>query len=351
MTDNHSHSRTKLSGAGSQFLQSLNVLSWFRANPNGSFMKASTQLGLPVAQIKHELHKLSCCGLPGYLPGQLVEVSVDKTTAHVSYAAGLDRPLTLTTMEAGVLLFNLEALRSVLPEDSYTDVDSVSTKLRNILRQRRQHSDISGRASLLASQGEKGELSKDEVREAEYLTLLRQAIDERRLVSADYHSLSSDTVASREWTPDHLALINGETYLWGREADREQRTYAVTRMSGLKLNEPGSADTRLIPQISSEDPFNFAQREDWAILTLSPEVAWMLEYYPMWVVDDEEEQSTPPTPRADKQRATTVTLPDTGSWLERFCVAHAHDIDVVEPIGLKERVRQRAQQGLAAYSD
>lgn len=348
MTSKTTRGTAQLSGAGAQFAQSLNVLSWFRSHPNGTFMQASAQLGLPVAQIKHELHKLSCCGLPGYLPGQLVEVSLDKTTAQVSYTAGLDRPLALTTMEAGVLLFNLEALRSMLPEDSYADVDSVSNKLRNLLRERREHSDISGRVGLLASEKEKGELSEEESREAEYLTLLQRAISERCLVSADYHSLSSDTVTRRTWTPDHLALINGETYLWGREEGREQRTYAVTRMSGLELGEAGSADATQMPQITSDDPFNFAQREDWATLTLSPAVAWMLEYYPLWVVEDEGEGATP---HAGDSAGTMVTLPDTGNWLERFCVAYAHDITVLEPIGLKDRVRQRAQQGLAAYSD
>ncbi|WP_312097561.1 hypothetical protein [Corynebacterium dentalis] len=45
--------------AGEQFAQSMNVLNWFRAHPTGTFMQASEQLGIPVAQIKHELTQLS----------------------------------------------------------------------------------------------------------------------------------------------------------------------------------------------------------------------------------------------------------------------------------------------------
>ena len=327
--------------AGEQFAQSMNVLNWFRAHPTGTFMQASEQLGIPVAQIKHELTQLSMCGLPGYFPGSLVEVSLDKTSAQVRFSAGLDRPLALTPMEAGVLLFNLEALRSTLPADQQAPVRSASDKIRALLATARDRSSLDEKLddAGLASEKETQLTALPEQEETanDLLQQINKAVRERQLVAADYRSLSSDSTTPRTINPDHLAIVSGQAYLWGREEGREQRTYALERMDNVQVGEPGSAPgAAQAPQLKEYDPFQFENAEYWSTLRLSPELVWMLEYYPMWLVEDKE------TP--------LVTIPDTGAWLERFCIAYGQHISVVDPEGLQDRVRHRAQRGLRAYN-
>lgn len=324
-----------------QFAQTLNVLTWFRAHPQGTFMQASAQLGIPVAQIKHELNSVSMCGLPGYFPGSLVEVSLDKTTAQVDFSAGLDRPLALTPMETGVLLFNLEALRSTLPSDQQAPVRSVADKLRALLANAYDSSaavEEETKAEGLVS-GKKNEKHPPQPQETnnDLLQQVREAITQRCLITADYRSLSQDSTTWRTINPDHLAMVSGKAYLWGREEGREQRTYAIERMNNMQVGEPGSAPEKpQTPQVNNDDPFNFENTEHWSSLQLSKELVWMLEYYPMWLVEDKE------TP--------LITIPDTGVWLERFCIAHGSDITIVDPDELRDRVRHRAQLGLRAYN-
>ena len=107
----------------------MSLLSWLINNPDGSLMQASNAL-----QISDEL---SVCGLPGYLPGSLVDVSTTKTSADVSFTAGLDGPLRLTSMETGVLLLNLESLRDSLPAGKHAAVDSLADKLHALIRKNR----------------------------------------------------------------------------------------------------------------------------------------------------------------------------------------------------------------------
>lgn len=327
------------SRAGAQFAQTLAVLNWFRTHPNGTFMQASRQLGIAVAQIKHELTQVSMCGLPGYYPGSLVEVSVDKTTAQVEFTAGLDRPLALNTMEAGVLLFSLEALRSTTPAEDQAAIRSVSAKIHSLLRaagDEQESHDTAGEGPEVASAPKEEQATTDG--KIEIIRQAQRAREERRLFTATYHSLSSDSLSTRELTIDHVAMVDGEAYAWAREDGREQRTYALSRMSDIHVGAEGSVQDGPTqpPHIDTQDPFDFESAEEWATLKLSPAVAWMLEYYPMWVVEESE--------------YPIVTIPDTGAWLERFCVAYGQDIDVIETVGLSDRVRQHARAGLRAYS-
>ncbi|MGV0398421.1 WYL domain-containing protein [Corynebacterium suicordis] len=323
---------------GQQFAQSVNVLAWFRAHPEGTFMQASAQLGIPVAQLKHELTQLSLCGLPGYFPGSLVEVAMDRTTARVEFTAGMDRPLALTPMEAGVLLFSLEALRSTLPEEQQPAVQKVSGKIRGLLAAARDKQPVENvlDGAEVAS-GRKDDESTNHSEAPGLRQRMMEAVRERRQLEVRYRSTSSDTTTTRSLNPDHVAMINGETYVWGREAGREQRSYALSRMQILEAGEPGSAEGKpQVPTLDHTDPFNFEASTDWGTLCLSPELAWMLEYYPMWLVGEKE--------------APLVSIPDTGAWLERFCIAYGENITVMAPESLKNRVSHRAKNGLRAYT-
>ena len=132
---------TPLRSNAEQFQRTLSVVAWFRNHPDSSLMEAGRALNLSTAQITRELGQVSMCGLPGYFPGSLVEVTVDRMRATVEFSAGLDRPVALTPMEAGVLLLNLEALRSTAPAETQQTIDTASEKIHTLLRARRAHTE------------------------------------------------------------------------------------------------------------------------------------------------------------------------------------------------------------------
>ena len=360
-----------------QFAQTLSVLAWFQANPRGSFMRASRALGLSVVQIQHELKQLSMCGLPGYYPGSLVEIAMDRTTAEAQFTAGLDGPVRLSTVEAGALLLNLEAVRDAVPAEQREAVDSVTAKLRGLLQGTQG-------APNQPSTGAGADLSQDGAITAEHqkmptppqlndpedpvdatLELLRTALAERRVVDCEYLTLSRDQRSSRRLVPDAIRMIEGNAYLLARSlddmgvVDETPKNFRVSRMSEVMLGEEASAPARLSSEVDATDPFDFGAAADWAHFRLSDSALWMLEYFPLWPDADAEDgygseadgaESTSAATRTDA-RSTAVTMPDTGAWLERFLIAHAGQVAELSTPDLAGRVARRAETGLGVYRD
>lgn len=343
-----------------QFQRTLTVLAWFRNHPNGTFMEAAADLRMKTTQIKHELHQITLCGLPGHYPGSLVEVSMDRMRATVEYTAGLDHPVRLSPMEAGVVLLSLEAIRSTLPADKQPAVASASAKIQRVLPHGGQGtSDTPDEAGGVPAGG----VEKREVAEPSPTILaLRTAIDERRTVAMLYHSVSSDSFRHRHVRPDYLGLIDGETYLWAREENEHQadqgdkgdetvqKRFAVSRIDDVTLGDEGRAGAAVQPTIDREDPFDFAESEEWARVRVRADHAWMLEYYPMWLVDDDGDADDGDGGDGGDGEFFDVYLPNTGPWTVRLLTAFSQGLRAVEPLTLAEEVRQRAEDGLNAYA-
>ena len=360
-----------------QFAQTLSVLAWFQAHPRGSFMRASRDLGLSVAQIQHELKQLSMCGLPGYYPGSLVEIAMDRTTAEAQFTAGLDGPVRLSTVEAGALLLNLEAVRDAVPAEQREAVDSVTEKLRGLL-EGKQGAANQPSTGTDAGASQVGVITPEHQETAAQpqpnapentvespLELLRTALAERRVVDCEYLTLSRDQRSSRRLVPDAIRMIEGNAYLLARSlddmgvVDETPKNFRVSRMSEVTLGEEASAPARLSSEVDATDPFDFGAAADWAHFRLSDSALWMLEYFPLWPDADAEDgygseadgaESTSAATRTDA-RSTAVTMPDTGAWLERFLIAHAGQVAELSTPDLAGRVARRAEIGLGVYRD
>ena len=360
-----------------QFAQTLSVLAWFQAHPRGSFMRASRDLGLSVAQIQHELKQLSMCGLPGYYPGSLVEIAMDRTTAEAQFTAGLDGPVRLSTVEAGALLLNLEAVRDAVPAEQREAVDSVTEKLRGLL-EGKQGAANQPSTGTGAGPSQVGTIPPEHQETAAQprtnspentvestLELLRTALAERCVVDCEYLTLSRDQRSSRRLVPDAIRMIEGNAYLLARSlddagvVDESPKNFRVSRMSEVTLGEVASAPARLTIDVDATDPFDFGTASDWAHFRLYDSALWMLEYFPLWqdadagdggVSEDARTEATSVT-TSPESRSTAVTMPDTGAWLERFLIAHAGQVAELSTSGLAGRVARRAEAGLGVYRD
>ena len=296
-------------------------------------MEASADLGVPTTQIKKELTQLSMCGLPGHFPGSLIEVSMDQLSAAVEFSAGLDTPIRLTPMEAGVTLLALEAIRHTVPADKQPAVTSAMDKIQALLPSGVQPA---------------RESSADEAQASPLFEELSRAVAQRHTVDFDYVSLSSDSSTRRRVSPDHLGVVDGKTYLWARQWEDDQgpaakhKKFALARMEAVTVGEAGSAGEVAVPAIEATDPFGFDESEAWAQVAVAPNYAWMLEYYPFWLVED-----VAPGPAGERE----VMVPWTGEWTIRLLIAFSQGLSVAEPLALDEAVRHQANRGLKAYAE
>src|SRR5271154_3341733 len=88
----------------------LNMVPYFQANPRVTRAQAATDLGVSVRQLGEDLDQLWLCGLPGYYPGDLIDFEFSGDTIEVTFSAGIDRPLKLTSPEDTRLLVAPRAL-------------------------------------------------------------------------------------------------------------------------------------------------------------------------------------------------------------------------------------------------
>ncbi|WP_297006920.1 WYL domain-containing protein [uncultured Corynebacterium sp.] len=305
-----------------QLRRVLSVLAWLRTHPDATLMTTADRFGISVPQLIEELTRVQESGLPGLLPGSLVDLTVAGPRVTLNETLGLDRPLALTETEAGTLELNLEKLASILTDGEHADADTAAARLRSLVRFRRDSGDAHPDRPAGPGSG--------------VLASLRRAVSSRRWVRFSYLSVSSDSLTTREVIPDQVSVLDGVGYLWGRtdggQSAAEQRCFAVTRMGAVEILDR-DAPAPLPRAIDAEDPFGFRDAADgWAELTLTEEAMWMLEYLPVWHIDD-----------------TRVEIPDTGDWLERFVLAYAPEITQVGSETLTRRVRERSAAALAAY--
>src|SRR6202020_2400329 len=91
----------------------LNRGAYFQANPRVTRAQAAAELGVSVKQLGEDLDLLWLCGLPGYGPGDLIDFEFTGDTVEVTFSAGMDTPLQLTSPEATGLLVALRALADI----------------------------------------------------------------------------------------------------------------------------------------------------------------------------------------------------------------------------------------------
>src|SRR5947209_16031032 len=88
----------------------LNLVPYLQARPGIRVAEAARDLGITERQLREDLELLWVCGLPGYGPGDLIDMAIDGDQVTITYDAGIDRPLRLTPDEALALVVALRAL-------------------------------------------------------------------------------------------------------------------------------------------------------------------------------------------------------------------------------------------------
>ena len=88
----------------------LNLVPYLQARPGIRVAEAARDLGITERQLREDLELLWVCGLPGYGPGDLIDMAIDGDQVTITYDAGIDRPLRLTPDEALALVVALRML-------------------------------------------------------------------------------------------------------------------------------------------------------------------------------------------------------------------------------------------------
>jgi len=305
----------------------LNMVPYFTANPRVSYAKAAADLGVTRKQLEQDLNQLWLCGLPGYGPGDLIDFEFSGDTIDVTFSAGMDVPLRLTSTEATGLLVALRALADIPGVVDPAAARSAIAKIETA-------------AGTMADDDAVAAVEEPAPAESDAAAAVRSAVRDARALSIVYYSASRDTLSSRVVDPIRVVLVGDHSYLeaWSREAEGV-RLFRFDRIVEAEVLDEASAP----PRPAVEAPPNTALFDaDPALpaarVLVSPRAAWMLEYFPMRVVTE--------LPDGSCEAAMTYAAEE---WMARLILGFGADVRVLAPDSLAARVRQAAGQALAAY--
>ncbi|TWP46851.1 YafY family transcriptional regulator [Lentzea tibetensis] len=287
--------------------------------------EAAADFGITPKQLRKDLELLWMCGLPGYGPGDLIDLSFEGETITVSFDAGMNRPLRLTAAEATSLLV---ALRALADTPGVVDTDAVQRALAKI---EKAVGDAQP-AGVAVGLGLREREETAEIRDA-----VQEAVRRERALSIRYYSQAHDQISDRVVDPMRLLIVEGRGYLeaWCRSA-LGVRLFRLDRIDAVtELDEPSAPPPHAQPTDTSEGLFQPEDGQHMAILLLEPDAHWVAEYYPVDLV----------TELGDGRTRVVMRYADT-SWMVRLLLGLGGEVHVEQPESLADHVRERAEAAL-----
>ncbi|MFI5775616.1 helix-turn-helix transcriptional regulator [Nocardia sp. NPDC051570] len=305
----------------------LNMVPYFLANPGISAAEAAADLGVTTKQLMSDLNQLWMCGLPGYGPGDLIDLSFSEESIEVTFSAGIERPLRLTSTEATALLVALRSIAALPGMVDPTAAQSATAKIE---------------AAIAGDKGtDDGSVAMLPV-EAPAVTTVRSALARGRALRLVYYSASRDVVSERVVDPIRIVLVDNNSYLqaWCRQAEGV-RLFRFDRIEeAVELDEPAHPPSHATDETAGLDLFSDDPAVPLARLRIRSDYGWVLDQYPMHRV----------AVHADGSVEATMRFA-TRDWMARLLLGFGSGVTVLGPAELVTAVRERSGAALAAYDE
>ena len=212
------------------------------------------------SEVVRDLHLIFLTGLPGYGPGDLIDVDIYEDEVTIDSAEYFSRPMKLTPAEAlGLLAAGSTFLASnQAPPALASAMDKLS----------------------IAIGANADDAVLFDVEAPEAVTTLREAIDETRLIEIGYIGMATNERTVRVVEGESVFFNLGDWYLAGfcRYAE-DDRLFRVDRMDSItvldQLYEPSVADAASIVR------YEPSPDDHEAVFLVGKRSRWVTEYYPV----------------------------------------------------------------------
>lgn len=182
-------------------LRLLDLVPFIVRNPGISITELAKEFAVTKEDIIKDLNLLFLCGLPGYTPLELIDISFDEGSVVVRDPQNLDVPRNFNEAEALALRIALAALLEVTPPQhrEYTKIEKLISKIGTAFS-----SDIpSGAIDFIAD------------KEKQILSRIEEALRDEQDLEINYFNPVRDTSTTRVVTPHSLSILRERTLLQG----------------------------------------------------------------------------------------------------------------------------------------
>ena len=317
-------------GSVDRLARLLNLVPYLLARPGVRIADAAADLGVDERQLRDDLELLWVCGLPGYGPGDLIDMAFDGDRVTITYDAGINRPLRLTPDEALALIVALRMLAETPGMTNREAVERAIAKIENAA------GDRAGAPVQVRLPGA-----------GDRVDALRDAVQRRRALRITYYTATRDETTERVVDPLRVLMVGGHAYLeaWCRRAEAV-RLFRADRIDAMvELAEPAAPPPEARLHDVSAGVFQPSPDLPLVTLRVGRSSRWITEYYPC-------EQVVPGGESSDQLgEAWLVSLRVADlDWARRLVLGLGADVTVVSPPELAEQVRAQAAEALAAYA-
>lgn len=294
-------------------------------HPGSDVGEVARLFGIDEADLLSDLNLLFMTGLPPYGPGDLIGVELEDGRVWIDMADHFSRPLRLTRAEALALYLRGTALAAAPGLHEAPDLISALGKLREGLGP-----DTIGDLPERVAPASGGH-------PAQTLDILRRAVGDREPIEIEYYAASTAETTRRRIEPEEIFFAMGNWYVaaWDHMSGQE-RLFRADRVrkvvpTGERFEPRGLA--------GAGRPLYTAGQGDVPVrLALRPGARWVAEYY-----ETESE--------AERDDGTLeVMMPARRlEWVARLLLRLGEDALVLDPPGLKDRVRELAGRTRERY--
>jgi len=306
---------------GRRLQRILVMLPYAIRHPGIGVDELARKFGVKRRDLLEDLNLVFLCGLPGYGPGDLIDVTLDEDRVFVRMADYFGAPLRLSPAEALALYAGGAALTQV---PGMEEADALRRAVAKLGRALGAPVDV---------RIDSGPL--------EHLDALRRAIREHRRVRLEYYSASRGELTERTVEPWGLITALGTWYVVGFDhLSQEERMFRSDRIKSVVITEE-SAD---VP--ADFDPgryrgaFDAHGGGDVLTLEISPGAArWFEDYYP----------ATSAESLADGWRRIELRSGGT-RWAATLLLRLGADVRNVSPAAVVDEARTIAARLAAAHA-
>lgn len=296
----------------------LALVPWLEQHQGVPISEAAQHFGVSAPQLERDLWLTICCGLPGHGPDQLIDIQFwdDDGRINVIDPQTLDRPLRLTAAESTALLVGLHLLAQVPGPHDRSVIASVTAKIE-------QAAGPAGGSPAVVIEDLPPDIADG----------LQRAIAQQRALRLVYAGATRDEVTERTVDPSEMVEYQGRRYLlaWCRTANA-QRTFRLDRMRSVTVLDERAAAEPLSGAAVAPEGIPVRMR-------IGPGSRWLLESLDFIDVR--------PIGNGDVEATLVVAEP---SWITRLVLGQRGQVVVLDPPGLRDLVRDRAEQSLSGLT-
>lgn len=295
----------------SRVARAMDVIPYVLENPGIKIETLATKFGVDQKQIIKELELIFLCGLPGYTPYELIDLTFEDGFVTIIDPQLFDKPRKFTETEGVIINLGLVLLKNSISDTNQIQViDHLIEKLTAKFK--------------VTSSAVIEKLSKPD-----FYDEITKSINQNDSICIDYASISEDSLYQRLIKPLRISIRNGFYYLYATDLEKDvDRVYRMDQIRSISSIQSNSQSR--VNEVSENDEIDFE------LMVVDQLITEKFRDIFTEVIQSEKHFRV-------KGKSSNR------QWLYRWILSYGSAIQILGPENLKESVRARAQSALDHY--